>query len=73
MTRRTTKQETAQAVWQATMQKAWLSDHPGKTVNDFEHAGSCSDTARGALAFHQWYGEWAKRVGVEALRQQIWR
>jgi hypothetical protein len=29
------------------MREGWLRDHPGKTVDEYEIAGSCSDTAEG--------------------------
>ena len=38
--------EKAQRVWQASLRDAWLRDHPGKTVDDYELAGSCGDTAK---------------------------
>jgi hypothetical protein len=36
------------------MQADWLADHPGRTVEDFEIAGTCSDTPEGEAAFHEW-------------------
>ena len=68
--RRLTRQEKALPVWQAAMQKAWLRDHPGKTRDDYERAGSCTDTARGEQAFHKWYAEWADREG-EVIRRRL--
>jgi hypothetical protein len=31
---------TQQRKWQVAIKRAWLRDHPGKTVADFELAGS---------------------------------
>ncbi len=33
---------------EAKMQADWLADHPGKTVEDYETAGSCIATAKAA-------------------------
>jgi hypothetical protein len=62
--------EKAQRVWWAELQKAWLRDHPGKTIDDYELAGSCGDTDEGEQAFHRWYDEWAVREG-EAIRRRL--
>jgi hypothetical protein len=32
----------------------WLADHPGKTVEDAEIAGTCSDTEEGEAAWAEW-------------------
>jgi hypothetical protein len=57
-------------VWQATLRDAWLRDHPGKTLDDYEFAGSCGDTAEGERAWAEWYAEWAAREG-EAIRLRL--
>jgi hypothetical protein len=55
--------EKQQTKWEAALQRAWLADHPGKTVDDYEIAGSCADTDQGARAFLEWYAEWMTREG----------
>jgi hypothetical protein len=44
----------------------WLRDHPGKTLADYEIAGSCSDTDEGYAEFQKWVyerSEWERGVG----------
>jgi hypothetical protein len=44
----------------------WLRDHPGKTLADYEVAGSCSDTDEGRAEFQKWVhenAEWERGVG----------
>ena len=51
------------AEWQAAIRDAWLRDHPGKTVADYEIAGTCSDTVEGERACRKWVDEWHAREG----------
>lgn len=61
--RKLTRHEKALLLWQAALRKAWLRDHPGKTQNDYERAGSCADTARGERAYLKWCVEWMAHEG----------
>lgn len=68
--KRLTRYERVLPLWQAAMQKAWLRDHPGKTQDDYERAGSCSDTDRGIQAYHKWSDEWLSREG-EVIHRRL--
>jgi hypothetical protein len=70
MTRTLTRHEKRRDAWQAAMREAWLRDHPDKTPDDYEIAGSCTDTDEGERAYHEWYVEWLKREGA-AIRQRV--
>jgi hypothetical protein len=35
----------------------WLADHPGKTMDDAEVAGTCSDTDEGEAAWIEWFAQ----------------
>jgi ParB-like chromosome segregation protein Spo0J len=39
---------------EAKIQTDWLADHPGRTVEDFEIAGTYSDTPEGEAAYCEW-------------------
>jgi hypothetical protein len=56
--------------WQAAIQAAWLLDHPGKTVDDYEIAGSCSDSDEGERAYHKWFDKWMAREG-DAIDREL--
>ncbi len=68
--RKLTRHEKALPLWQAALRKAWLRDHPGKTQDDYERAGSCADTDRGKRAYFKWYFEWITREG-EVIRRRL--
>jgi len=59
----------AQDKWQAALRRAWLTEHPGKTVADYEIAGSCADTAKGEREFHKWFADWMAREGGDIERR----
>jgi hypothetical protein len=70
MKRRLTRHEKALPLWQAALREAWLRDHPSKTQDDYERAGSCADTARGEQAYLKWYAEWISREG-EVIHRRL--
>ncbi len=59
----------AQAEWQAAIKGAWLADHPGKNVDDYERAGSCGDTEKGGRDYHKWFDGWMARAGGDIHRR----
>jgi hypothetical protein len=63
---------TAQAQWQAAIKRAWLADHPGKNVDDYERAGSCGDTEEGERDYHKWFDGWLAREG-RAIHRHCFR
>ncbi len=73
MKRRLTRYEKAQTAWQAAIQKAWLHDHPDKTLDDYEFAGSCVDTAKGERAYFKWFAGWMTREGEVIHRRTFGR
>src|SRR5262249_37656356 len=42
---------------EAKMQADWFADHPGRTVEDYGIAGTCSGTPEGEAAFCEWMGK----------------
>ena len=61
--------EAALPEWQAALRDAWLRDHPGKTIEDYELAGTCSDTVEGERAYCKWVAEWNAREGAAIHRR----
>jgi len=61
--RRLTRHERVLPEWQAAIREAWLHDHRGKTVADYEAAGSCGDTDEGHEAYRKWVDGWIAREG----------
>jgi hypothetical protein len=52
--RRLSKAEKRAEACAAKIKADWLADHPGKTVEDYELAGSCCDTDEGIAERHEW-------------------
>jgi hypothetical protein len=70
--RRLTRVEKAQSVWAAAIREAWFRDHPNKTSYDYEIAGSCGDTVKGAKAYHRWFDGWLEQEG-RAIHRHVFR
>lgn len=44
--------------WHRAASRAWVKDHPGHTVTDFDHWGSCAATAAQARHWEAWETAW---------------
>lgn len=41
--------------------RAWVKEHPGHTVADFNHWGSCAATAEQTRHWEEWVAAWSAR------------
>ena len=49
--------------WLNARRQAWLHDHPGQTEDDYDYAGSFTDTRQGQEDFAKWHLDWMAREG----------